>query len=235
MQHGSEILIKGAEIFAKRYNGNGATVTVHRDQLIHGTNHIADICIEITESQGLLQNKKYYFDYTNLEFIYRSPEFINTIINKCFNIDLGNPVLSSKYRTNKYITTKRDKFIPESRRVQLTDTLINVCTKIASLKLEGIKLDLISDDGVESIDQRFEHAIFTGRCDRILDGKNARCTDCSVYRGSIDTAYDILEENGSTIKIRKVYVSGEFVSYTIVDNKSLPVRIKEGRYIYVVD
>lgn len=231
-RQGSDMLISGANAFAQKYNGKGIKVDVSVNQLIPGTKYFSDICIEVSKTSTgplLIPEGKFYFDYTDLDFVYRSPEFINVVSNKCFDM-IGNAVvLSDKYQTNRFLTSKKNKFISEGMRVPLTDALINACNKIISLKLAGFNLRLISDDECESVEQRFENALLSGRCDVVVsDIVGVGPTG----PGPIATAHEILEENDAQIKVTKIYVPGEFVSQSNVNARSIPIKMK--RWIHIV-
>jgi hypothetical protein len=95
--------------------------------------------------------------------------------------------------------------------------------------LVGVKLELISTDDLESVEHRFENAILSGRCDVIADFESGM-----TGPGPISTAHKILNENDAKIKTTRIWVSGEFVSQSNVNGRSIPIGIKMGKWVYIV-
>lgn len=135
----------------------------------------------------------YLFDIIDLPLELRIPELIEYICCRCFILREGEFVLKRKYDEKRYIAPKSQPFLNKSLCVPLTDDLIKICKKTLILK-ENIGSNyyyygILGLDSTESLKQRIDNLMGSGRCDRELPNVEG-CTGPCVA----DTVYKILQQ-----------------------------------------
>lgn len=159
----------------------------------------------------------YLFDVVDLPLEIRSPEFINVILNKCFEKDENdNLVLKSEYERKRYLAPESNPLLDRKLCVPLSDELIKVC--IRHYKYNGksnYHYGVLGTKAFESLSERIDNKLGTGRCDRVYStyGATGPCME--------DTALKIMKENGKSsktkLKTARVYSGKGIWKRVIVD------------------
>ena len=153
----------------------------------------------------------YYFELVDLPQYLRSPELIEIIVNTCFNRER---TLKAKYVEFPYLAPKSEPLLNKDDCVYLSGELINLCQRFLEIKNMSVETNYLKDsekryyfgvigeDDLETLEQRVENFLLTGRVDRVCKFEGAKS-------GPEFTCGRILKEHGKEIKT-VVVLNGSF-------------------------
>ncbi len=154
----------------------------------------------------------YYFDRVDLPSYLTSPEILTVIANKVFIRKSNELVLKDEYQQRRYLAPNDDPLMEDGMCIPLTDELLSICTKYIEFQKgiignknrygpNGVKERYypLGNSPYETLEQRIENAIISGRSDRVL-GQGA------TGPGVEHTVGIILKENNKSIKSCNVLI-----------------------------
>ena len=165
--------------------------------------------------------KDYYFESVNLPSYLVSPELLEIIINRVFIKIPGSCqsencsrvehefILRSEYESYPYLGPNNSMMYSSDLCIHLSPTLLYCCRKYIESKYHSRYYCILGYTEVESLEQRMENFIVSGRADRVISrgscmGPTGPCEQDTVYR--------ILKENGKYVKTANV-LQGSFDSF----------------------
>jgi hypothetical protein len=198
-------LVTGAEQWKEVYSDLPQKISISESWKVPYTDYSVDLAIKIDNDNYSLgrdrfQMGTYLFDFVEGGPELRSNEFLTLVRDTCFeNVD-GDLTLKPQYKYYPFLCSK----IPH-HEVFLSPRLLNAIKKIDLLEKMGYKYALLGVDAMETVSDRIENKIVSGRCDRLYSayGASGPCEEAS--------ALTIMTDYGIKLSTKRVYFPGKII------------------------